>query len=112
MWHICQEVCPFNERRATPTSDPAFKPRESTKSPLLGDLACMKEEEFREQFRGSPVKRAKWRGLLRNVAAALSSSDDPDVEVALKKALGHPEEVVREQAAMALNAMTRRRLQS
>jgi len=32
---------------------------------------------FREKFKGCPVKRVKRRGLLRNVAAALSASDDP-----------------------------------
>ncbi len=38
----------------------------------------MTEEDFREKFKKSPVKGAKWRGLMRNVAAALSSSDDLD----------------------------------
>jgi len=42
----------------------------------LSDLSALSENEFREQFKGSPVKRAKWRGLMRNVATALSASDD------------------------------------
>ncbi len=37
--------------------------------PKLADLLEMTEEEFREKFRKSRVKRAKWRGLVRNVAA-------------------------------------------
>jgi hypothetical protein len=86
LWHICQEVCPFNERRATPTSEPAFQPRELV-GRTVEALAEMTEEEFREQFRGSPVKRTKWRGLMRNVAAALAVSDDPAAEVALLGAL-------------------------
>lgn len=73
---ICQECCPFNDRRAAPTEEPAYQPREATTSPLLTALAAMTEEEFRKQFKGSPVKRAKWWGLMRNVAAALSSFDD------------------------------------
>jgi epoxyqueuosine reductase len=80
---ICQEVCPFNERRAAPTEEPAFQPRPATQTPKLVDLLEMTEEEFREKFKGSPVKRAKWRGLVRNAQAALSSSDDPRAESAL-----------------------------
>jgi epoxyqueuosine reductase len=42
----------------------------------MADLLEMPEEEFREKFKKSPIKRAKWRGLRRNVEAALSHSDD------------------------------------
>src|SRR6185369_10124336 len=41
---ICQSVCPFNERRATPTSEPAFQPREAVVGRTLGELAEMTEE--------------------------------------------------------------------
>lgn len=68
---ICQECCPFNIRRAKPTDEPAFQPRESTLAPLITDLAEMTEGEFRIAFKGSSVKRAKWRGLMRNAGAAL-----------------------------------------
>ncbi len=68
---ICQEVCPFNIRRSTPTTEPAFQPREITSNQLLSDLSLLSEEEFREKFRRSPVKRAKHRGLMRNVSAVI-----------------------------------------
>jgi epoxyqueuosine reductase len=61
-------VCPFNERRAIPTAEPAFQARPVTSS-SISELAEMSEEEFRVAFKGSPVKRAKWRGLMRNVAS-------------------------------------------
>ena len=67
---ICQEVCPFN-RRATPTAEPAFQPRAWTRAPRLQDLMRLDEEQFRAAFRRSPVKRARWAGLRRNVAAAM-----------------------------------------
>ncbi len=70
---ICQEVCPFNERRATPTDEPAFQPRPATTRPKLAGLLEMTEEEFRETFKGSPVKRAKLRGLRRNITARQSN---------------------------------------
>jgi epoxyqueuosine reductase len=34
----------------------------------------MSEEEFREIFRHSPVKRTKWRGLVRNACVAIGNS--------------------------------------
>lgn len=83
MWHICPEVCPFNLPPAesshptvVPTSEPSFQPRAATTGRTLEELSLLTEEEFREQFKGSAVKRAKWRGLLRNVAIALTASDD------------------------------------
>jgi epoxyqueuosine reductase len=34
----------------------------------------MNEEQFRAAFRGSALKRTKWRGLVRNACIALGSS--------------------------------------
>jgi epoxyqueuosine reductase len=71
---ICQEVCPFNIRRATPAQETAFRPREATTGRTLVEIAKLSEEAFREQFRGSAVKRAKRTGLIRNVEAVLSNA--------------------------------------
>ena len=74
---ICQDVCPWN-RRAPATSLPDFQPRQidghSLFSPELEWLVSLSEEEFRTAFRGSPVKRTKWRGLLRNACVAIGNS--------------------------------------
>jgi epoxyqueuosine reductase len=97
---ICQDVCPWN-RKAPVTSLAAFQPREarnplsedppdrdipppaapenapSTISFLLPDLALLArltQAEFSALFRGSAVKRAKWRGLVRNACIALGNS--------------------------------------
>jgi len=76
---ICQDVCPFN--RAAPVSPfVEFRPRgtsvqESLLQPRLEWLAGMSEEEFKEVFRGSAVKRAKWAGLVRNACVALGNSE-------------------------------------
>ena len=43
-------------------------------TPKLAWLAGLSEEEFREVFRGSAVKRAKWAGLVRNACIALGNS--------------------------------------
>jgi epoxyqueuosine reductase len=101
-------VCPFNERRATPTDESAFQPRKITSAPKLADLVELKEEEFRERFRKSPVKRARWRGLMRNVGAALSSLDDSATEAALVGSVEHPEGLARQQAGLSSNMIRRR----
>ena len=74
---ICQDVCPWN-RRAPATALANFQPRKrethSLFSPELEWLLSMTEEEFREVFRGSPVKRTKWCGLVRNACVAAGNS--------------------------------------
>ena len=106
---ICQEVCPFNERRATPTEEPAYQPREITSAPRLTDLLLMDEETFRREFKGSPAKRAKRRGLLRNAAAVLCTRDDAEARSALEHALNDPEPLVRKQAAWSLGMIRARK---
>ena len=66
---ICQDVCPWN-RTAPATSLPAFQPRDRLVAPELDWLLSLDLEEFRRVFHGSPVKRAKWRGLVRNACVA------------------------------------------
>jgi epoxyqueuosine reductase len=75
---ICQEVCPYN-RDSPVTSIPDFEPRqfspgESLFEPRLEWLVGMSEQEFREKFRGSAMKRTKWRGLVRNACIALGNA--------------------------------------
>src|SRR5262249_51885297 len=47
---------------------------ESLFLPDLLWLANLTEAQFRESFRVSPVKRTKWRGLVRNACIALGNS--------------------------------------
>ncbi|MFQ6013936.1 MAG: tRNA epoxyqueuosine(34) reductase QueG [Anaerolineae bacterium] len=99
---LCQEVCPWNQRFARPTAEMALRPREGLAAPELLSLLGIGEEEFRVKFRKSPIKRAKRRGLLRNVAVALGNSRDEAAIPALRRALSDPEPLVRGHAAWAL----------
>ncbi len=98
---ICQAVCPWN-RRAPVSSESAFQPRAGFAAPELIPLLSLSEEEFREQFRGSPIRRAKRRGFLRNVAVALGNLQDPRAIPPLARALCDPEPLIRGHAAWAL----------
>ena len=65
----CLDVCPFN-LRSDATSEPAVAPTSLTLAPNLQALAQISEESFAATFKESPLKRAKWSGLLRNVGIA------------------------------------------
>ena len=75
---ICQDVCPWN-RKATLhldqlSADPELEPRPELVNPALEWLAAMDEVEFEKNFNGSPVRRAGFWGLSRNVAIAMGNS--------------------------------------
>jgi epoxyqueuosine reductase len=84
---ICQDVCPWN-RKAPRSNLKEFQPRSflegedeggeskrwSLYLPDLLRVASLSAEEFRERFRGSPIKRTKWQGLVRNACIALGNS--------------------------------------
>jgi len=70
---ICQDVCPWNQA-AAPRASRAFQPREGLLAPELVWLLSLTAEEFRERFRASPVKRTKWRGLIRNACIAAGNA--------------------------------------
>ena len=98
---ICQEVCPWN-RFSRPTDEAAFLAREGLDGPSLIEWMTMTQEEFSARFKGSPIKRAKRRGLLRNVAVALGNWGAPEAVPALAVALNDEEPLVRGHAAWAL----------
>ncbi len=81
---ICQDVCPWN-RKAPITAAEEFQPREGLVNPALAWLAEISEEEFREKFRGSPIKRTKRTGLRRNAVIAMGNSGDASFLPLLKK---------------------------
>ncbi|QNI33012.1 tRNA epoxyqueuosine(34) reductase QueG [Alloacidobacterium dinghuense] len=70
---ICQDVCPWN-RKAPIASDPELQPRTELVNPALDWLAELDQEGFGRLFFGSPIKRAKFEGLRRNVAIAMGNS--------------------------------------
>lgn len=129
---ICQDVCPWNHK--APVSQASdFQPRslsglgarpvgmpvlveegaaeqESLYLPKLEWLASLKEEEFREVFRGSAIKRAKWRGVVRNACNALGNSavvrgtaEHGRIAALLERLAVSPEKIVAESAQWALS---------
>jgi len=104
---ICQEVCPWNVSFSRELSAPELAPRAEVN---LNEVLLDDEEEFRNRFRNSPIKRAKRRGLARNIAVAMGNRRDPSDIDALTTALDDPDEMVREHASWALERISGTRL--
>jgi epoxyqueuosine reductase len=67
----------------------------------------MSQEDFSRAFKGSPMKRAKLRGLKRNAAVVLGNVGTVRDVGVLTRALDDPEPLVREHAAWALEQLSR-----
>jgi epoxyqueuosine reductase len=70
---ICQDVCPWN-RKAPIAADPDLQPRQELVNPSLDWLGQLDHKRWEELFNGSPVRRAGFDGLRRNVAVAMGNS--------------------------------------
>lgn len=99
---ICQQVCPWNLRFAQKEFDPAFAPRFGVPPVSPKDELALDAQTFNRKFKGSPIKRAKRRGYLRNVAVTLGNFADSGATLALSKSLKDNEALVRRHAAWAL----------
>jgi epoxyqueuosine reductase len=99
-------VCPFNIKFAQELKVPEFAPRAVISgrgaSSLARELLATSQSEFSAAFKGSPMKRAKLRGLRRNAAIVLGNVAEPSAVPALSDALSDDETLVREHAAWAL----------
>ena len=103
---VCQDVCPWN-RKAPATEAPEFQAREGLVNPALEWLVEMKAEEFRERFRGSPIRRTKLNGLRRNAVIAMGNSGRKEVMQALEKLRVDEDPLVAEAAVWALGKLRR-----
>lgn len=63
---ICQEVCPWN-RFSKPHSEPAFEPIPAILNLTTQEWEEMSEEVFKLTFKASPLKRAKYSGIQKNL---------------------------------------------
>lgn len=72
---ICQDVCPWNQKFGALASEESFKPRNGETTLSLQYISEMDNKLFRERFKGSPVLRAKLKGLKRN-ADFVSKSEE------------------------------------
>lgn len=101
---ICQEVCPWNRK---PTS-PGLPLREDLQSLNAIELLGLDPPTLRKKFKGTSLRRANWRGLLRNAAIVLGNQADRSALPALQKATEWDDAVVREACQWAIQQIESR----
>ena len=99
---ICQTVCPWNQKPDRSLRPVRFGMTIDPRPDLITELA-LTPQEFNKKFKHNPVKRAKRRGYLRNIAVALGNAGDSAAIPALEKALKDIEPLVRDHAKWALD---------
>ena len=98
---ICQDVCPWN-RKAPASSAPEFVARPGLVNPALEWLAEISAEDFREKFRGSPIRRTKRSGLRRNAIIAIGNSGNAEFLPRLQRLATDEDPLVAESASWAI----------
>ena len=97
----CLDACPWN-RFAQASREAAFQARPVTAGQPLRSFLSMTQEDFSAAFKGSPIKRTKRRGLLRNVCVALGNVGTADDLPALERAAATEEDLIAEHARWAI----------
>ncbi|MBK8421011.1 tRNA epoxyqueuosine(34) reductase QueG [Candidatus Villigracilis saccharophilus] len=100
---VCQQVCPWidSPKRATP----AFEPK--IPLPVLTSDLTLTSVEFNQRFKKSPLKRAKRRGYLRNLAVAVGNMGNKDDIPILEQAVKDDEPLVSAHAKWAKEKLDR-----
>jgi epoxyqueuosine reductase len=101
---ICQDVCPWN-RRAPYSQNPAFQPKPGLFWPEIDRLLDFSDEEWRRMIRGTAMKRAKIKGLLRNLMILVGNSGVRQFLPKLEKFLTHEDDHVRSHAEWAVQKL-------
>ncbi len=104
----CLAACPWN-RFAQEGSLMRQHVRPGFATPDLVELLSLDDDGFKQRFRGTPILRAKRRGLLRNVCVALGNVGDASALPALERAGNDPEPLVAEHARWAVEEIEKRR---
>jgi len=73
---ICQDICPWNIKFSSNTSEDSFNDKFSLKSRGYDYWENLTEEEYRRVFKNSAVKRAKFTGLKRNILKAKEQNNN------------------------------------
>jgi epoxyqueuosine reductase len=101
----CLAACPWN-RFAREGAMMRAHFRADLAAPELIELLSLDEAGFKNRFAGTPMLRAKRRGLLRNVCVALGNGGDQRALPALEKAALDPEPLIAEHARWAIGQIT------
>lgn len=100
----CLAVCPWN-KFAQLANEQRFHPRQECDNPALTELLKLDEADFRERFKGTPIKRAGRDCFIRNVLIACGNSGDATLVAHIQHLLEDEAPVVRAMAIWALSCL-------
>jgi epoxyqueuosine reductase len=99
---VCLEVCPWN-RFAREGRRLLLAARNDVADLPLREILELTPLRFAEVFRGTPIKRLKWRGLLRNACVVAGNSGDASLlPLLVSLASAHESALVRAHAVWAV----------
>jgi epoxyqueuosine reductase len=105
---ICQEVCPWNQRRARPLADePRFAPRPEWLAPSLRELLALGDDEIDARIRRSPLRRPNVVGLRRNALIAAGNSGVTELLPLVERWLDAGDDGIADAAAFARERLKR-----
>jgi epoxyqueuosine reductase len=100
----CLAVCPWNKfARLTPHEE--LRPHIHLTRPRLRDFAALDDENFRQVFSGSPIKRLGRDRFVRNVLIAIGNSADIALVPSAELLLQDSSPLVRAMAVWALGRL-------
>lgn len=105
---VCQDVCPWNRSRPRqPLADPLglrarLAARPSLRAPTLEWLLSIDEAAYAEATRGTALRRARYRGLVRNALIAAGNAREPSLRAAVARHLASGDPLLRDHAHWAL----------
>lgn len=108
---ICQEVCPWNSRRARKwPEDPLglrarLEPRAHWAGPSLAWILELDEQAWQHATRASAMRRSKRRGLLRNALVAAGNSRDESLRPQILRLAADDDPLLAEHAAWAIEKL-------
>jgi len=110
---ICQEVCPFNEGRAHHQKVMIGPLKEESgigsRLNLKEILSIKTDEQFLEKFAGTPLMRAKRRGLIRNACVVAGNSGDVSLIPYLQNVVEREgDEMLKEHARWGIEVLKKR----
>ncbi|MFC7048874.1 tRNA epoxyqueuosine(34) reductase QueG [Emcibacter nanhaiensis] len=100
----CLAVCPWNKFARRARENRLF-PRPELEAPDLADLVELEDQDFREIFSGSPIKRIGRDYFIRNVLIAIGNSGNSACLPQIERKLAEQNAVIRSAAVWALRRL-------
>lgn len=79
----CLKACPWN-KFAIPNDTPELQPKAELMQMTRQEWEILSEEDYQKLFKGSAVKRVKYKGLMRNIKAATCYSQGKHLPLSTK----------------------------